>query len=277
MPMQQPFFFDPEQLEKVARQEQDRFGKQEPFPHVVIDDLLPSDLLDEVIDECPEVRQRTNWVSWTDENSVKRGLRDDWTMGPATRQLLNQFNSASFINFLEQLTGITGLIPDPHYFGGGLHTIERGGYLRVHADFNRYPRLNLDRRINALLYLNHDWRDEWGGHLELWNASLTECIKAIQPEFNRLVIFTTTDTAFHGHPNPLECPPGTKRRSLALYYYSNGRPAVERARPHGTLWQERPQQKRTVVRGVCARALRGLASVAEGPARLMRRAATILG
>ena len=235
--MAQPFFFDPDELGALAERERSNFLEGRPFPHAVIDGMLPDALLDEVVREAPGADKAANWVRWADENSKKRGLRDDWTMGPTTRLLLGQFNSATFVNFLEDLTGITGLIPDPHFFGGGLHTIERGGYLRVHADFNHYPRLDLQRRINALLYLNRDWQDDWGGHLELWDRTLSRRETMIAPVFNRMVIFATTDTAFHGHPNPLETPPGIARRSLALYYYSKGRPADELTEAHSTLWQ----------------------------------------
>ncbi len=144
------------------------------------------------------------------------------------------------VNFLEKLTGISGLIPDPHYLGGGLHQIERGGFLKIHADFNRHSRLKLDRRINVLLYLNRPWEDTWGGHLELWDSTMTICADKIAPLFNRLVVFTTTDSSFHGHPDPLDCPPDVVRRSLALYYYTNGRPEREQSKVHSTLHQARP-------------------------------------
>ena len=163
-----------------------------------------------------------------------------WMLGPTTRHLLSEFNSAPFVNFLEEVTQIKGLVPDPHYFGGGIHQIEAGGYLKIHADFNVHQRLRLDRRLNALLYLNRDWRDEWGGQLELWNKDMTLAVRKISPQFNRLVVFATTDSSFHGHPDPLLCPPGVTRRSLALYYYTNGRPAEERSSAHSTLHQVRP-------------------------------------
>jgi hypothetical protein len=231
--MREPFFFDPEALDLVADREREAYARAKPFPHVVLDGLLPDELLDEVVREAPKADERPNWVRVNDVNSVKRGLRDDWTMGPTTRLLLGQFNSAAFLNFLERLTGMSGLVGDPHLFGGGIHTIESGGYLRIHADFNQHPRLNLLRRINALLYLNRDWDDEWGGHLELWDRDLSNRGAMIAPIFNRLVIFSITDTAYHGHPNPLETPPGIARRSLALYYYS----AAEGTEAHSTLWQ----------------------------------------
>ena len=54
------------------------------------------------------------------------------------------------LEFLETLTGIDGLVPDPYFAGGGLHQIVRGGFLKVHADFNWHPKLRLDRRLNML-------------------------------------------------------------------------------------------------------------------------------
>ena len=212
----------------------------EPFPHVVIDGLVPEDLLDGVIQESPKPHEREDWLRADRTDAIKLSISKDWTLGPTTRHLLNQFNSAVFIDFLERLTGMSGLLPDPHYFGGGLHQIERGGFLKIHADFNLHGRLLLDRRINVLVYLNHDWRDEWGGHLELWERTMTRRMKAITPSFNRMVIFATTDTSYHGHPDPLRCPPDIRRRSLALYYYSNGRPAHEQSEAHSTLHQVRP-------------------------------------
>jgi 2OG-Fe(II) oxygenase superfamily len=236
----EPFYFDREVLQKAAADRAESFQTAKPFPHVVIDGLFPDDVLDKVIDELPEARLRADWVQHNGPEAVKKGLPRDWQLGPNARHLLNQFNTGVFVTFLEELTGIRGLIPDPHYTGGGVHQIERGGFLKIHADFNRYERLKLDRRLNAIIYLNRDWRDEWGGQLELWNGTMTEKFESLTPLFNRLVIFATTDESFHGHPDPLECPPDVTRRSLALYYYTNGRPQEEMSDSHPTLHRARP-------------------------------------
>jgi Rps23 Pro-64 3,4-dihydroxylase Tpa1-like proline 4-hydroxylase len=113
-----------------------------------------------------------------------------------------------------------------------------GGFLKVHVDFNRHPLLNLDRRLNLLVYLNEDWRDEYGGHLELWPADMSRCERRILPVFNRTVVFSTTDASFHGHPAPLACPEGMSRKSVSFYYYTNGRPAHEGAEPHDTIFRK---------------------------------------
>src|SRR5215210_1660828 len=133
---------------------------------------------------------------------------------------------------------IEGLIPDPYFGGAGPHQILPGGFLKVHVDFNRHPLLQLDRRLNLLVYLKEDWEEAYGGHLELWDREMTRCERKILPVFNRTVVFSTTDFSFHGHPVPLSCPEGRSRKSVSFYYYTNGRPAEERSEPHDTIFRK---------------------------------------
>jgi hypothetical protein len=181
---------------------------------------------------------------WTFDSDTERKLasRDSSVMGPATRQLLAELNSSAFLSFLEQLTGIVGLIPDPHYFGGGLHQIEPGGFLKIHADFDRHPTLDLERRLNLLVYLNREWEESYGGQLELWDREMTACTVSVLPTYGRTVVFNTTDHSFHGHPEPLRCPAGMTRKSLALYYYTTADPRTPVA-THNTLFQMRPSER----------------------------------
>jgi Rps23 Pro-64 3,4-dihydroxylase Tpa1-like proline 4-hydroxylase len=220
------------------------FRSASPFPHVVVDGMFPDQLLDDVLDEFPEP-EAVPWQSFDSARELKLALADTEGMGPVTRNLLAELNGQVFIEYLEHLTGITGLVSDPHYLGGGLHQIRRTGYLKVHADFNRHERLKLDRRLNVLLYLNRDWPEEYGGHLELWDTDMAHCARKISPIFNRMVVFATTDFAYHGHPDPLRCPETRARRSLALYYYTNGRPASEVSSAHTTLFRARPGEEVT--------------------------------
>lgn len=233
------FFFDPAGLDRLAEMHGPRYRSADPFPHCVIDGLFPENVLDEVLREIPAPGS-PEWKHYDNEAERKLEAHEEASLGPATRHVVAQLNSSTFLSFLEQLTGIDGLVPDPHLWGGGLHQIEPGGFLKVHADFNWYHRLRLDRRLNLLLFLNRDWREEYGGALELWNRDMSECRARILPVFNRCVLFDTTDFAYHGHPDPLRCPQGMTRKSLALYYYSNGRPAGERGEKHTTAFQKRP-------------------------------------
>ncbi|KAM3097035.1 2OG-Fe(II) oxygenase [Phormidesmis sp. 146-35] len=233
------FRLDSNYLESLVLRYRDIYAQANPFPHVVIDDFLPTSVLNDVLNEFPKVSS-IEWKKFDNTAEKKLASTHERQMGDMTRFLLYQLNSSTFLNFLEQLTGIEGLIPDPHFVGGGLHQIERGGYLKMHVDFNQYERLRLDRRLNLLIYLNQNWQEDYGGHLELWDQNMTQCQKKILPIFNRCVIFSTTDFSYHGHPEPLTCPDGETRKSLALYYYSNGRPAAEISDAHTTIFRDRP-------------------------------------
>jgi hypothetical protein len=238
--------FERTALMKMAAQLRDPYQLAVPFPHIVIDDFVDADLLDAVVGEFPKPDE-IQWWAFDDDREKKLGTRDEAAMGPITRNLFAQLNSATMIDFLQTLTGISGLVPDPHLFGGGLHQIQAGGFLKIHADFNLHPATALERRLNLLIYLNKQWNEEYGGHLELWDMTMTRCIHRIAPVFNRCVIFTTGETSYHGHPEPLRCPSDRTRKSLALYYYSAPRTSsgvdvvaqntVFRARPGENLSQ----------------------------------------
>lgn len=236
------FHFDREQLLTLADSRREAYASASPYPHTFFDDFLPPDVLDEVLAEFPRADE-ADWFAFNSPTERKLATKDDSIMGEATRHLLAELNSGPFIDFLERLTGIEGLVPDPHFTGGGLHQIERGGHLKIHADFNRHPHTELERRLNVLIYLNKNWKDEYGGGFELWSRDMSRCEERILPYFNRCVVFSTTSTSFHGHPEPLNCPDGETRKSVALYYYSKDRPAEEAGAAHNTLFQARPGEE----------------------------------
>jgi hypothetical protein len=218
------------------------YAAASPFPHVVIDDFLPEPLVARVLAEFPSPEAPAWDRLDKSAYSKKLAANREEQVGPFIFSVLEELNGADFLRFLEALTGIQGLTPDPYFEGGGLHQILPGGFLKVHADFNFHSSLRLDRRLNLLLYLNRDWRDEYAGHLELWDRTMTRREVRVMPAFNRAVLFSTTDWSYHGHPDPLACPAGMTRKSMALYYYSRGRPEEEESPAHSTLWQVRPAE-----------------------------------
>lgn len=206
---------------------QEKYRSERPFPNASFDNFFDSAKLDEVLAEFPDL-QKENAIKFDDTIQKKFAGKGEASFGPKTRQFMHFLNSEPFLNFLQGLTGIEEvLVPDPYFIGGGLHEIKRGGLLKIHADFKKNEKFGLDRRINALVYLNKDWKEEYGGHFELWNENIERCERKVLPKFNTLAIFSTTDFSFHGHPNELTCPEDMSRKSLALYYYSNGRPSSE--------------------------------------------------
>lgn len=190
-----------------------------PFPHVVLDDFLPPALLERALAEFPTDAGSAEEAYNRAQERAKVQYNPE-TLPAFTRSLFHTFNSLPFIRVVENITGISGLLPDPYFFGGGFHELRQGGHLSVHADFVRHQQLNLQRRINVLIYLNKDWRDEYGGQLELWDEAMTACQLSVVPHFNRCVIFNTDLDSNHGNPTPINHPNGVGRKAIALYYYT---------------------------------------------------------
>jgi hypothetical protein len=230
----EPAFYH-HQLAQIARDRSSMYRSAEPFPHLIEDGLFNPSILDRVLGEF-EAMDRGGWHHSQATHEQKWSTEDARQMGPFTAALIAQLNAGPFVSFLEELTGIGSLVPDPHLRGGGLHEIRRGGLLGVHADFNVHPRLRLYRRLNLLVYLNKDWQPEWGGSLELWDRGGQQCVRAIEPVFNRAVLFDTSNFSYHGHPHPLACPPERSRKSVALYYYSLESPGESDRAAHGTIF-----------------------------------------
>lgn len=218
--------FDPATLNQQLEAARGTFLTARPFAHAVIDDFLPREVAEQLLAVYP-APDHACWLDWrqrdTKHQPKKLGVGSAERMQdvhPLIRSALSAFNDHAFIRFLEALTGISGLIPDPHLIGGGLHQILPGGHLDIHADFNLAKDTGLYRRINVILYLNPDWRRDYEGYLELWATDGSGPEVEIAPAFNRLVIFLTDGQSLHGHPAPLRCPEGVTRKSLALYYYT---------------------------------------------------------
>ena len=235
-------------LDKLAENNKEKFLLNKPFPHISFDNFFNTKILNLVLKNFPNLNKKkrvTKFSSEKDKNKIATNVNFDYPKN--INNFLYDLNSYKFLNFLQKLTSIKEtLITDPYYFGGGLHEIKKSGFLKVHADFNYHPALKLDRRINILIYLNKNWKKEYGGELELWNYDMNKCEKKFLPVFNRIVIFNTNDFTYHGHPEPINCPKNVSRKSIALYYYSNGRPKNEinkKIRYHNTIYKNRKNFK----------------------------------
>ena len=213
-----------------------RYEAPEPFPHVVFDDVLDRGLYGRAVKEFPLLRDQS-WTNYVHVNEKKFGNSKPDTWGPSLQLVARVLTGPRFVRFLERLTGIDELLPDRAMDGGGLHQVPRGGFLNVHADFTAHHAVpNWQRRVNVLVYFNEHWCADWRGDLELWARDMSRPVVKIRPVGNRMVVFTTDQDSFHGHPDPLDCPENEVRKSMALYYFTaESRPLVR-----STNYQARP-------------------------------------
>jgi 2OG-Fe(II) oxygenase superfamily len=222
------------------------YSTAKPFPHLVIDNMFPDELLERVLGEIPEMDDR-KWVRESHDRSIKSNLRSAVYLGPAGYELASFLHFAKFLYLLSELTGIWGLLPDPYMSGAGYHVLPSGGHFDVHADRNVDQELGLQRRLAMLIYLNKDWRREYGGQLELWDQAGTRCEKVIEPEYNRTVIMEVGDRNFHGVRPVLS--QTRMRKSFAEYYHTSGKGDLV---PHSSIYApifyvKSPLYKRIIV------------------------------
>ena len=217
------------------------YNQSKPFNHVEVNNFFKDDILNQILNNFPDL-SKLNSYEKKNLNEKKFGLEDQSLMPIHLRDFISFLNSGPFLKYIQKITSIDEiLISDPYLSGGGLHETKAGGFLKVHSDFYIHRYLKLDRRLNLLIYLNKDWKEEYGGNLELWDKKMKGCEKKIYIKFNKIFLFSTNDESFHGYPDPINCPEDKSRKSIAMYYYSNGRPDKDNLLklPNTTIWKNR--------------------------------------
>ena len=230
------FFFDRRALKRLALARREGYATARPYPHAVVDGLLGDVTARRLAASFPGP-EHPGWLRRDYEEQARLGqLQRTGFEGvaPAIRHLLNELSSMAFLDFLETLTGVDGIIADPHFRGAGLSLTLPGGHLALHADFNRDRGRHLERKVTVLYYLSADWDPAWGGALELWDPERTTC-ESYPPVLDRLIVMHHGDTFWHGHPAPLACPPGRYRAVISSYYYVAALTPEDEA-AHGAIW-----------------------------------------
>lgn len=230
--------FDQSEIIPIAR----RYVLGQPFPHVVIDDFFASDLAEAIESEFPS-QDDPVWLNHgqifaLEGKGEKREHRQLSAMGPALQRSFEAVQSPEFIDYVSRITNVPDLRPDPQLYGGGLNLVGNGGFLEIHADFNFNSDLGAYRAVNLLVYFNRDWREEFGGCLELWDSDLSGPPKVLTPAFNRAVIFATNTISYHGY-RAINEPHGRPRRSMNVYYYTDTPAEGVHADPHRTIWKKK--------------------------------------
>lgn len=194
------------------------YQAQAPYHYTSVDNFLPLEVLEKVRAEVMALPDQDPEFSSGNEK-LKTSYNPD-RLPPYTRSVFQALNARPFIQFLENMSGIKGLIPDPYFMGGGIHRINTTGFLDIHADFNHHSIMNLERRLNVLIYLNPDWQENYGGSFEIWTNDMSEKVEGFVPIMNRMCCFSTGNNTMHGNPEPVNHPDGQPRLSIALYYYT---------------------------------------------------------
>ncbi|MBT3646825.1 MAG: 2OG-Fe(II) oxygenase [Flavobacteriales bacterium] len=217
---------------------QQNFNSGTPFRWCTFDGIFKSSEAELVLNAYPAVEDG-KWDGTTYLDQKNKFQKTKFESGSVFDAVFAELNSDEFLGWLQRVTKLEDkIIGDANLFGGGLHQSINGAFLNVHVDYNIHPETQFHRRLNTIVYMNKEWKDEYNGHLELWDLSNNNKVQIAQvaPEFNRCVMFETNEISFHGHPKPLNTPEGINRKSLATYYYTKTRPESEIAQDHNTIY-----------------------------------------
>ena len=218
-----------------------QFRVATPFCHVVIPDFLETDLCRRLRADFPgfDKERALNEMGEVGGKAVRMDVRE---ISQAYRDMDRWLQTSEFLDYVSRVTGISDLLYDPDYIGGGTHENRHGQGLDAHVDFNYHPRTHWHRRLNLIVYLNEEWDEDWGGCLDLhadpWNPTHDRLIR-IPPLFNHCAIFETTEHSWHGFEEivlPEARRSQVSRKSFAIYLYSRERPPAETAPPHATIY-----------------------------------------
>lgn len=214
------------------------YQSKKPFRYVVFENFFIPEQAEKIYQNYPTIEDG-KWDSTTYIDQKNKFQKTKFDKESLMNTVFSELNSDKFLDWLQDITEIEdSLVGDDELFGGGLHQSINGAFLNVHVDYNIHPTTKYHRRLNVLIYLNKDWKDEYEGNLELWDLSDGEKILLgkYAPTFNRCVIFETNEVSFHGHPKPLKTPENINRKSIATYYYTQTRPESEIASDHNTIY-----------------------------------------
>jgi Rps23 Pro-64 3,4-dihydroxylase Tpa1-like proline 4-hydroxylase len=215
-----------------------------PFPHIVMDNFFKVNCIENILTEVNKLNSDNADRKFLERGNEYNKYAFTSSLGDILDNVFIELNSKEFISYIEKLTGIQDIIyGDTTLLGAGVHRIHNEGYLKMHTDFNCYEHPTygkLDRRINLLIYLNPNWKEEYNGHLLLGYRNSMTITNKILPILNRCVIFNTSNSSIHGHPIPLNTfDEAVYRQSIAVYYYTknvNGEYDFEGDREHSTIW-----------------------------------------
>jgi Rps23 Pro-64 3,4-dihydroxylase Tpa1-like proline 4-hydroxylase len=218
-------------------------GTAAPVKNFCIDNFLDESFAESVLAAYPSFEEAlkvgTSFAAVNEKKKVQ--VTDSSTFAEPIAELNRELASPEFLGLLSDVFEMPNLLADEELVGGGIHQTGSRGHLDVHVDFNYIPERELHRRLNILIYFNKDWKPEWGGNIELWDADVKHCHHSFSPIFNRCVVFETNEISYHG-VTAVKCPEGMSRKSFAAYYYTREAPAHWNGVAHSTIFRARPDE-----------------------------------
>lgn len=208
-----PAYLSEEKIKEIRQQ----FESAAPCKHIALDNFFTDEVANILYENFP--KQETLNVKRKSINENKSEEYHLENFHPKFNEVRDFLNTPQMYEWISKATGIEGLSSTFDSLGSGIHQGGPGSFVDVHVDVNMNTAAKLHRRINLLIYLNKNWKDEYGGALEFWDKDVKNCISSVMPVFNRAAIMVTDETSYHGYAR-INIPEGESRKSFYCYYYT---------------------------------------------------------
>lgn len=196
------------------------------YPHCYIDNFLNEEEALKCQNEILNIKNE-EWDRYENPFEGKYTLRNKNNLPENCSNLFNKLISDETLETLSKIVGVK-LYNDPTKNWWGIHKYKDGDHLDIHSDAGCHPLTGQKKHITLGIYLSKNWKEENGGHLEVWSgnsvinddAEIYKCKNKILPIFNRMIMFSNTNNAWHGNPEPVKIKNDEVRIFLTLSYLS---------------------------------------------------------
>ncbi|WP_196886899.1 2OG-Fe(II) oxygenase [Aureivirga sp. CE67] len=200
-----------------------------------VDDLLPKHIVDAIYQSFPKTNNMILRKSLREYKYIAAQM-DNYH--PILEEVIYAFQEPNVVKIVSEICDLDDIHPDENLYAGGLSSMGHKNFLNPHLDNSHDKDRNMWRVLNLLFYVTPDWKDENGGHLEVWPDGMNNPQTTIYSRYNRLAIMATHDQSWHS-----VCPVNAdKARSCVSNYYFSSKPFRETDSFHVTKFRGRPEE-----------------------------------
>jgi Rps23 Pro-64 3,4-dihydroxylase Tpa1-like proline 4-hydroxylase len=215
-------------------------ASKEAIGYFYLDNLLPDDIALKIYKNFPESSQMV----------LKKSIREDKYVAaqmnlynPILEEIIYAFQDKKIVDLVAEICNIKEAIPDDNLYAGGISMMGKNQFLNPHLDNSHDKDRECWRVLNLLYYVTPNWKEEYGGNLELWPNGLKQSQITLHSKFNRLIVMATHNNSLHS-VSPVTF--DGFRCCVSNYYFSKN-PLSQSDTFHVTSFRGRPEDKVTDV------------------------------
>lgn len=223
-------------LEVEKHKLQTEFKQSGKIQFFVLDNVLPEELATVIFNNFPETKDTVSKKNLKEHKHVAFQMNK---YASILEETIYAFQDEKVVCLVEEICGLKNIFPDEHLYAGGLSLMEKNNFLNPHLDNSHDKDRKNWRVLNLLYYVTPNWKNEYGGNLELWPNGVEGNPITVDSSFNRLVVMATHKHSWHSVSKVTV----EKTRCCVSNYYFSDEPLFSSDSFHVTSFRGRPTEK----------------------------------